>query len=84
MQKCNTALVCFRFENCWPALHRDAQGIVFVYDPAAPEQIPKLDYMYESFINQSGLSVKNCLVIEHCKSSENISSGPINKCKYHT
>ena len=23
----------FRFENCWPAIQKDANGVLFVYNP---------------------------------------------------
>ena len=25
--------LCFRFEACWPAMAKDAHGVVFVYNP---------------------------------------------------
>ncbi|KAG8338725.1 Intraflagellar transport protein 22 [Homalodisca vitripennis] len=38
-----------KFENFWPAIYKDANGIVFVCDLSVPDASSKLDYYFESF-----------------------------------
>ncbi|XP_046670108.1 intraflagellar transport protein 22 homolog isoform X2 [Homalodisca vitripennis] len=60
-----------KFESFWPAIYKDANGIVFVCDLSVPDASSKLDYYFESFVNQNSLlSSKNCLLIENVKNNE--------------
>lgn len=62
-------------------MYRDAQGLVFVCDTASLDNVAQLDYFYESFVNQSGLNYKNCLVLQHSKQPESkFPSEPL--CKF--
>lgn len=54
-------------------MYRDAHGIIFVYNPNNLDSSSKLDYYFESFVNQNNIGVfneKTCLVIQHGKSNE--------------
>ena len=34
---------CCRFENCWPAYWKDANGVLLVYNPDKPEHEKDLE-----------------------------------------
>ncbi|XP_054273111.1 intraflagellar transport protein 22 homolog [Macrosteles quadrilineatus] len=63
-----------KFEPLWPAMYKDAHGIVFVYDPSLPGVASELDNYFEAFINESGnlslTNTKNWLVIKHTKNND--------------
>nr|CAD7425444.1 unnamed protein product [Timema monikensis] len=56
-----------KFEGCWPALQKDAQGLVFVYNPSAHDHSHELELLYNDFVIQTNFSPKNCLVIAYQK-----------------
>lgn len=72
-----------RFEPLWPAMYKDAHGIVFVYDPSLPGVANELDNYFEAFINESGnfslTNTKNWLVIKHTKNNDSTNT---TLCKY--
>ena len=35
--------ITFRFENCWPAIQKDTNGIVFVVNPEKVDQAKELE-----------------------------------------
>ncbi|KAJ4439453.1 hypothetical protein ANN_07577, partial [Periplaneta americana] len=56
-----------KFEACWPALQRDTQGIVFVYNPSSPEHGRELELLYNYYVTQTSFSHKNCVVFANQK-----------------
>ncbi|XP_064620707.1 intraflagellar transport protein 22 homolog [Lineus longissimus] len=58
-----------KFENCWPAIARDASGIIFVYNPDAPNHDKELDSWYTHFVKQQGLRDSQCIVFKHQRPS---------------
>lgn len=56
-----------KFEACWPALQRDAHGIIFVYNPSLGDHARDLELLYNYFITQTGFSYKNCIVFANQK-----------------
>lgn len=56
-----------RFETCWPAVQRDAHGIIFVHNPSSGDHARDLELLYNYFITQTGFSHKNCVVFANQK-----------------
>lgn len=42
----------FRFEGCWPAMAREATGIIFVYNPDQPNHDKDLENWYVLKVQQ--------------------------------
>ncbi|KAK8719610.1 hypothetical protein OTU49_013916 [Cherax quadricarinatus] len=55
------------FENCWPAIQRGVNGIVFVYSPGREDHARTLDTFYTHFVEQQGLRETQCVVFCHYK-----------------
>ncbi|CAG0888356.1 unnamed protein product [Cyprideis torosa] len=53
-----------QYESCWPAIQRDAGGVIFVYDPQRPESggSKQLDVLHSHFVGQQGLKDRHCVV----------------------
>ncbi|CAL4210624.1 unnamed protein product, partial [Meganyctiphanes norvegica] len=60
-----------RFENCWPAIQRGAQGVVFVYSPGRDDHARSLDGFYTHFLDQNGLRETQAIVFCHHKPGAN-------------
>ncbi|CAG2058548.1 unnamed protein product [Timema podura] len=72
-----------KFEGCWPALQKDAQGLVFVYNPSAHDHSRELELLYNYFVIQTNFSPKNCLVIAYQKQTADREAKNITKlCEY--
>jgi len=56
-----------KFENCWPAIQKDSNGVVFVINPEKPDQVKEIENWYLHFVRQQGLKDNNCLVFVHHK-----------------
>lgn len=56
-----------KFETCWPAVQRDAHGIIFVHNPSSGDHARDLELLYNYFITQTGFSHKNCVVFANQK-----------------
>ncbi|XP_039292004.1 intraflagellar transport protein 22 homolog isoform X2 [Nilaparvata lugens] len=66
-----------KFEKCWPACYKDANGVIFVYDPVSEVQISELDYYYDHFVLQSGIQQSNCIVVSYSRQPTSKSSAQL-------
>lgn len=41
----------------------ETNGVIFVYNPQAPEQLPELELLFDYFIIQNGLNNLDCMVL---------------------
>ena len=51
-----------KYEKCYGPIQQDANGIIFVYDPAAPRAEELLVQFVNMFPKQMGLHPKNCMI----------------------
>ena len=58
-----------QYESCWPAILRDATGVVLVYDPTIKEQEKDIELWYKSYVNRLHLKDAQVLVFAHTASS---------------
>ncbi|XP_013379823.1 intraflagellar transport protein 22 homolog [Lingula anatina] len=58
-----------KFESCWPAIAKDANGIVFVYNPDQANHDKDLEMWYTHFVSVPGLRDTQCLLFAHKKGS---------------
>uniref|UniRef100_A0A8C2EB64 Intraflagellar transport protein 22 homolog n=1 Tax=Cyprinus carpio TaxID=7962 RepID=A0A8C2EB64_CYPCA len=57
----------FKFESCWPALMKDASGVVIVFNPDVPSHLKEVETWHSTFISSQGLQDAQCLLIAHHK-----------------
>ncbi|RLN94266.1 hypothetical protein BBJ28_00006988 [Nothophytophthora sp. Chile5] len=55
----------YSYEACWPAVTKDADGVILVYDPASHVHESEALLWYEWFIQSAGVGSSQCLVFEH-------------------
>ncbi|XP_038059241.1 intraflagellar transport protein 22 homolog [Patiria miniata] len=63
-----------KFDECWPAIMKDANGVVIVYNPDVPTHERELDMWYSHFVVQQALREAQCLIMGHHKPSAKSSS----------
>ncbi|XP_014300024.1 intraflagellar transport protein 22 homolog [Microplitis demolitor] len=51
-----------KFEDCWSAIKKDIQGLIFVYNKKTDEQVQELEKFYNYFVLKSQLEPKDCVV----------------------
>lgn len=56
-----------RFESCWPALMKDSNGVVIVFNPDVPSHLKEIETWYSMFISTQSLQDKQHLLIAHHK-----------------
>lgn len=56
-----------RFESCWPALMKDSNGVVIVFNPDVPSHLKEMETWHSMFISSQGLQDSQCLLIAHHK-----------------
>ncbi|XP_071542575.1 intraflagellar transport protein 22 homolog [Panulirus ornatus] len=56
-----------RYENCWPAIQRGCNGVIFVYNPGREDHARSLESLYTHFVEQQGLRETQCIVFCHFK-----------------
>ena len=44
-----------QYETCWPAIQRDAHGVIFVFNPDSAAQAKQLDTFHQAFIQGTSL-----------------------------
>lgn len=54
-----------QYENCWPAILRDAVGVVLVYDPTIKEQEKDIELWYKTYTSRLGLKDSQVLLFAH-------------------
>ncbi|XP_067263059.1 intraflagellar transport protein 22 homolog [Chanodichthys erythropterus] len=57
----------FKFESCWPALMKDSNGVVIVFNPDVPSHLKEIETWHNTFIYSQGLLEPQCLLIAHHK-----------------
>ena len=65
-----SAITCIcldRFESCWPALMKDSNGVVIVFNPDVPSHLKEMETWHSMFIAPQGLQDGQCLLIAHHK-----------------
>lgn len=63
----NLVLYVRRFESCWPALMKDSNGVVIVFNPDVPSHLKEIETWHNTFISSQGLLEPQCLLIAHHK-----------------
>lgn len=71
----------FRFEDCWSALRKDVQGLIFVYNKKTDDQIQELEKFYNYFVLKSQLEPKDCVVF-FFESDKQVADAPKRLCMY--
>lgn len=57
-----------RFEACWPAIAKDSNGVIFVFNPEMANHDKDLEAWFSYFVEQQTLKDTQCLVLAHHKS----------------
>uniref|UniRef100_A0A3Q3WDJ1 Intraflagellar transport protein 22 homolog n=1 Tax=Mola mola TaxID=94237 RepID=A0A3Q3WDJ1_MOLML len=57
----------FKFESCWPALMKDASGVVIIFNPDVPSHLKEIETWHSMFVSSQGLQDSQCLLIAHHK-----------------
>ncbi|XP_023326372.1 intraflagellar transport protein 22 homolog isoform X2 [Eurytemora carolleeae] len=53
------------YESCWPAIQKDAHGIVFVFNPDNSAHVKQLDSLYQALVQSTSMQDSNCVVFAH-------------------
>ncbi len=62
-----------KYEKCWAPIQKDAQGIIFVYDPKTPGIEEQLNNLVNLFPKAMNLQPKFCMVfINHFNSDPSV------------
>ncbi|XP_019400981.1 PREDICTED: intraflagellar transport protein 22 homolog isoform X1 [Crocodylus porosus] len=76
-----------KFESCWPALMKDAHGVVIVFNPDLRSHLKEIETWYSCFVQQQQLLDSQCLLVAHHKPGSAVESegpfkaAPLNKLK---
>jgi len=54
-----------QYESCWPAILREAQGVLLVYDPTIKEQERDIELWYKTYTSRLGLKDSQVLLFAH-------------------
>lgn len=65
----------FKFESCWPALMKDSNGVVIVFNPDMPRHLTEVETWYSMFISSQGLQDSQCLLMAHHKPGSGVDNG---------
>lgn len=60
-----------RFEICWPAMQKDVNGIIFVYNLDVSSHEKELENWYLHFVKGKGIRDKLCHIFAHQKPAAN-------------
>ncbi|XP_069741019.1 intraflagellar transport protein 22 homolog isoform X2 [Narcine bancroftii] len=58
-----------KFETCWPALMKDSNGVIIVFNVDVPSHLKEIETFYSHFVQQQRLQDSQCLLIAHHKPS---------------
>ena len=53
------------FEMCWPAVQKNTNGVVFVFNPSKSNHERELENWYLHFAKELGIKDKQCVVFAH-------------------
>ena len=65
------------YEKCWAASLKNAQGIIFVYDPEEEDIERNMEFYINNFARSARILPKQCMAFSHQKNSD----GEIKKSK---
>lgn len=68
-----------KFQTCWPAIAKDAHGIIFVFNPAVKNQEKELELWYKSFAVPAQVQDEHCLIFAHRSQPSDDSNASIPK-----
>lgn len=54
-----------KFQNCWPACYKSADGIIFVMNPEVRNQEKELEFWHKSLAVPGSVPDKHCLIFCH-------------------
>mmetsp|Transcript_7808 Transcript_7808/g.13828 ORF Transcript_7808/g.13828 Transcript_7808/m.13828 type:complete len:177 (-) Transcript_7808:224-754(-) len=54
-----------RFETCWPAIQKDTNAVILVYNPDHPAHDQEVGIWYDFFVKGSGLTDDQCMAYMH-------------------
>ncbi|KAM6990140.1 intraflagellar transport protein 22 homolog [Tautogolabrus adspersus] len=54
-----------KFDSCWPAVMKDASGVVIIFNPDVSTHLEELEMWHSAFIYTPGLQTEQCLLIAH-------------------
>jgi len=63
----HSILCVHRFESCWPAIMKDSNGVVIVFNPDVPSHLKEIETWHSTIISSQGLLEAQCLLIAHHK-----------------
>ena len=52
-----------KYENSWPALSDESNGVIFIYNPKDPAQTKELNQWFTHFAQQAGVREECCMVV---------------------
>lgn len=58
-----------KFESCWPVIAREANGVIFVYNPDQPNHDKELETWHSYFVEAHSMRDAQCVVFAHHKDS---------------
>lgn len=64
-----------KFQSCWPAMYKNADGIIYVFNPEVKGQEKELELWYKNFAQPANMPDKHCLVFSHHSSPPEIAVG---------
>ncbi|XP_014773442.1 intraflagellar transport protein 22 homolog isoform X1 [Octopus bimaculoides] len=56
-----------RYESCWAAFSKDANGIIFVYNPDRTNHNKELEELLAYFLPQTGLTTNHCFCVSNVR-----------------
>ena len=65
-----------RFESCWPALMKDSNGVVIVFNDDVPSHVKEVETWYSTFVASQGLRENQCLLLIHHKPGSGANTSP--------
>lgn len=65
----------FKFESCWPAVIKDCNGVVIIFNPDVPSHLKEIETWHSMFISSQSLQDKQCLLIAHHKPGSEVENG---------
>jgi intraflagellar transport protein 22 len=54
-----------KYEPCWPIILKNAQGIIFCYNPEDPEADKNLEFYINNFAKAAKILPKQCMSFAH-------------------
>ncbi|KAH9096843.1 hypothetical protein LEN26_017276 [Aphanomyces euteiches] len=66
------------YEACWPAILKDANATVIVYNPESHVHESEVTLWYEWFVQNAALDQAQCLVLAHTPGKSTASRGKVN------